>query len=341
MQSTLPPNSLHKSEQGRIGPIVSLIIAGLVLACAVFVALNRQLVLDTIHFWSYHPPSSVQAISDKVSLTDAGQFTFYAARPEVDDSKKFNEVCGRTEKSTAVLGCYVNDRIYLYNILDPRLDGIKEVTAAHEMLHAVYQRLSDSERAQINKLVEAEYEKISNDPEYADRMSYYARTEPGERDNELHSIIGVEVANISSELEAHYAKYFTDRNKIVKLHNGYAEEFKKLENRTKELSAQLNVLSKKIDADSAKYNSDVKELNSDIADFNRRAKTGAFSSQAAFNSERQALQHRVAVVGDLRTAINADIDTYESLRKQINEIVTQSQELYQSIDSTLAPAPQV
>ena len=37
---------------------------------------------------------------------------------------------------TAVLGCYANREISIFNVTDQRLDGIREVTAAHEMLHA-------------------------------------------------------------------------------------------------------------------------------------------------------------------------------------------------------------
>jgi predicted nucleic acid-binding Zn-ribbon protein len=262
-------------------------------------------------------------------------------RPEVDDSQTFNTKCGRTEQSTAILGCYVDDRIYLYYVTDSRLNGIKEVTAAHEMLHAAYQRMSDTERAHVNKLVEAEYQKLTTDPDFAERMAYYARNEPGERDNELHSIIGTEVANINPELEAHYAKYFTDRSKIVALHDSYDAEFTKLDKEAKALSVQLDTLSKKIDSDSALYNDEVKNLNKDISSFNKRASSGQFSSQAAFNSERQGLQQRVTAVSSLRSAINAEIDKYETLRTQYNDTVTQSRTLYQSIDSTLAPTPNV
>lgn len=341
MQSTLPPSNQFNSSHGRVGPIVSLVFTGIVLAISLFIVLNRQYLLDSIHFWSYKPTASVASIADKITLTDTGQFIFYAARPEVDDSNTFNARCGRTEQSTAVLGCYVSDRIYLYDVTEPRLDGIKEVTAAHEMLHAVYQRMSDDERSKINRLVEVEYEKISSDPEFADRMAFYARTEPGERDNELHSIIGTEVESISPDLEAHYAKYFTNRRAIVELHSNYKAEFTKLEKQADALAAQLDKLSKEIDSSSKQYNNDVEDLNKDILDFNKRATSGSFSSQAAFTSERQALQKRVASLNGLRSSISAKIDQYESIRKQYNETVTQSKKLYQSIDSTLAPAPSV
>ena len=35
---------------------------------------------------------------------------------------------------------------YIYNVNDERLNGLKEVTAAHEMLHAAYERLPESDK---------------------------------------------------------------------------------------------------------------------------------------------------------------------------------------------------
>jgi hypothetical protein len=308
---------------------------------ALLLVLNRQYVLDTLHFWSFHPDASVSSIASRSTMTDQGKFTFYATRPEVEVSTVFNKNCSRVEQSTAILGCYTDDRIHLYSVVDSSIDGIKEVTAAHEMLHAVYQRLSDEDRKNVNALVEAEYDKVKTDPAFAERMAFYARTEPGERDNELHSIIGTEFGNISPELEAHYAKYFSNRSELLKLFNSYSDAFSRLDTQAKALAVQLDSLSKQIDADTADYNKDVKQLNADISSFNRRAASGQFSSQAAFNSERQALQVRVETVSGKRSAINSRVDKYESLREQYNDTVKQSNNLYKSIDSTLAPAPSV
>lgn len=294
-----------------------------------------------VNFWTYQPSDSVKTIASRAMLTDAGVFTLYATHPSIDDSQTFNAECDRKEQNTAILGCYTNDRIYIYDISDKRLDGIKEVTAAHEMLHAVYQRLSPDEKTKIDKLVEDEYKNLSANPDFAERMAFYARTEPGERDNELHSIIGTEVRTISPALEAHYAKYFSNRGELLNLYEGYNTVFTKLSEQTKQLAAQLDSEGKKIQSDSDSYNRAVKQLNADIISFNQRAASGDFSSQAVFNSQRQQLQQRVASVSASRTAINTAIERYDSLRQQYNDTVTQTQDLYKSIDSSLAPAPKV
>lgn len=302
---------------------------------------NRQYLVDSISFWQYQPSTSITSLTERVGFTDTGKFIFYATQPVLDGNRTFNAKCDRKEQSSAILGCYVGDNIYLFDVKDARLDGIKEVTAAHEALHAVYARLLPSEKMRVDKLIEAEYSKLQSNADLSERMAFYARTEPGERDNELHSIIGTEVASVSPELEAHYAKYLKDRKKIVAYYDAYHKAFTSLEKQKDALSEQLDALTSKINAASSSYNAAAKQIEADIQTFNQRAKAGDFTSQAQFNRERAALVARVDSVTAQRDSVNALVKQYNELKDQYNDIVTQSNELYQSIDSNLAPAPQV
>ncbi len=337
MQSPSPQNNQPRRRSGS-GSFIALIIL-VVLSAALW--LNRQNILDFVSYQTFRPSSAIASIESQDNLTGSGKFIFYASQPSVDEKTNFNQVCERKESGTAILGCYVNDRIYLYDVTDARLNGIEEVTAAHEMLHAVYQRMSPTDKASVDKLVEAEYQKLKDNPDYADRMAFYARTEPGQRDNELHSIIGTEVADISPQLEAHYAKYFTHRSAIVGYFNAYNSAFTSLANEAKTLATELDTINSQIKTASAQYNADVKSLNADIGAFNQDASNGTISSQAVFDTQRQSLVARSNGVEAERERINSLIDRYNSLRDQYNGIVTQSNNLYDSIDSSLAPAPKV
>lgn len=337
MQSTNQLNSQRRRRSG-LGPLLVSVIL-VVLSAALW--LNRQYVIDSAHFWQFKPSDAVARVADRISLTDSGKFLFYASRPSIEAGATFNDVCDRKEQQTAVLGCYAANRIYIYDVTDARLDGIEEVTAAHEMLHAAYERLSATEKARVNELLEPEYQKLQQDPAFADRMAFYARTEPGERYNELHSIIGTEIAGISGDLAAHYGRYFTDRDRIVKYYATYHEVFEGLETQTKELGKELDGLNERIKAASARYNEDATRLKDDIASFNERANAGGFASQSQFDRERSNLIARVDKLNSDRDAINAQVDEYNSLRETYNATVTQSNELYESIDSSLAPAPKV
>ncbi len=307
----------------------------------VFAWANQQLVYDSVRYWQYNPTSEMTALSDRVSFTDKGKFVFYATQPQLDGSSTFNDKCNMHEQNAAILGCYSDDRIYLYNISDERLNGIKEVTAAHEMLHAAYQRMSANEKTEINRLIEDEYAKLKNDKDLADRMAFYARTEPGERDNELHSIIGTEVSSVSSALESHYAKYLSNRSAIVAYYQAYHKTFVELETQKDTLSKSLDDLSAQIESASAMYNDAAKKVQTDIESFNLRADRGDFTSQAQFRAERALLVTRVDGLTGQREKVNDLITQYNKLRDEYNATVTESNELYQSMDSKLAPAPQV
>jgi hypothetical protein len=330
---------LDTKQHSAAGYIATIVVVFISIAATLFLVVNRQSVIDHIAVWQYKPSAEVATFADRVDLSEAGKFLFYASQPSLEGTQAFNAKCSRLERTTAVLGCYDGRIIYVYDVPNPTLDGIREVTAAHEMLHAAYQRLSGGDLKKVNALVEAEYEKLRNNAEFAERMAFYARTEPGERDNELHSIIGTEVASISPDLEAYYKTYFDDRSKVVALHTHYASIFASLQVRSDELSSQMTVLADAIEQESKAYNGNVNQLNTDIAAFNARAKNGTFSSQAQFNSERSALIARSTALEDQRAAINDKRTQYDKLREELSSIASESEALNRSIDSSLAPAP--
>ncbi|MDX2775889.1 hypothetical protein PV379_00770 [Streptomyces caniscabiei] len=331
----------HTKQRSLRGHAAAIIAAVVSVLLALLLVVNRQQVVDQLTVWQFQPSSEIQALADKSGMGDRGEFYFYASQPTLETAEVFNQKCDREEESTAVLGCYTGGRIYIYNVEDKTLDGIREVTAAHEMLHAAYDRLSEGERQRINALVEEEYAKLRTDSAFAERMAFYDRTEPGQRDNELHSIIGTEVADIDPKLEVHYKAYFTDRNKVVSLHEKYASVFKELQRRSEDLSNQLTKLTDQIEKSVSQYNTDVQQLNGDIESFNTRANTGAFSSEAEFQSERAALSVRADRLEAMRTEVNAKIEEYNRLRDELISVAGQSDALNRSIDSTLAPAPNV
>jgi chromosome segregation ATPase len=279
------------------------------------------------------------ALADRTDMSSGGKFYFYASHPSIDTAEKFNKQCDRAEESVAILGCYDGQNIYIYDITDSRLDGIREVTAAHEMLHAAYARLNEDEKQKVNVLLEAEYAKLKDTAEFAERMSFYARSEPGERDNELHSIIGTEVKTIGVELEAHYRRYFNDRSKIVGLHEAYASVFAALQSRSKQLGVTLTALGNEIEADSSSYNTAVTQLNADINTFNARANNGGFGSVSEFESARAKLVARANQLEEERASINDKVARYDVIRQELTSVASESEALSRSIDSSLAPAP--
>ncbi len=332
--------SSSKYQKNKKSSLVALVVLSTLLVAASFIAVNfRQEITDQIWYMSYEPSIEVASIAERAGMSDHGTFLYFASRPVLDGTQNFNDLCGRQEQTSSILGCFSDNKIYLYDVTDEKLDGIREVTAAHELLHAVYVRMDTQEKTAINKLLQAEYEKIKDDKEISALVEYYDRTEPGERYNELHSVIGTKVADISPELDAHYKKYFSNRSRTLILNEKYSAVFEKVQKQAEEVAKELNQLSSKISSSSASYNEEIKTLNQQIAVFNARANSGDFTSQAQFNSERDALTARVNSMTAKRVEINETISQFNTKLADYNALATESKELFESIDSTLAPAP--
>lgn len=317
----------------------SLFAAMLFFAVTIFAALNFERIQDAITYHQYEPTSAIAALADDSGMSERGRFLFYTSQPSLESSDTFSQKCGKKEITTAILGCYDGQRIYVYDITDERIAGIRPTTAAHEMLHAAYRRLDDAERRMVNQLLEAEYDKLKDDKELSGRMAFYARTQPGERENELHSIIGTEVAVISDELEEYYARYFSDRSMVIAQRQQYFSVFEQLRNRAEVLNARTGSLDEQIKSDREAYSAESADLQQAIDSLNFRARSGYFTSQDDFDSERQALVARNAALESLRVRLNDTISEYNQLVAELNGIAIETNELNKSIDSNVEPAP--
>jgi hypothetical protein len=288
----------------------------------------------------YTPTSGIEKITQRAGMSERGVFLFYASRPSIDDASAFNVHCERREATAAVLGCYANRMIYIYHVQNKELDGIQEVTAAHEMLHAAWDRLSQSERDKLRSLLEAAYNQLKT-PELEDRMAYYDRNQPGERLNELHSILGTEAADVGDALESYYAKYFTQRSKVVMLHQGYQKVFAGLQGRTDMLRSQLETESVRLNTDITTYNKAVEALDVETGRHNTRLsqvdRTSA-AEVASYNATSQALELRRVRLHKERMDLEARRLAYDTMLKEYNDSIVKSTQLENSIDSLKAPA---
>lgn len=328
-----PSQPYHRS---RIGLIIRISLSISVLLLALGILLYKQTVVDWITVWQFQPSSEVATLADRSSMSDHGRFYLYASQAQIDDRTAFNAHCASLVEKTTVLGCYAANRIYIYDVRDERLSGVKEVTAAHEMLHAAYQRLSQKEKQRINQLVEQAATGV-NDEKLAARLALYDKTEPGERLNELHSILGTEMAQLPEPLEAHYRQYFVDRQKVVALSAAYEAVFTALEQQQRSLVAELNQLSLAIERRGLAYRDEVKQLQTDIVLFNQTARNGGFASSSVFTAERSRLTGRQTQLEADRQVINADIASYQAKKTELDTLNLQAEGLQQSLDSTALP----
>ncbi len=329
-----------RRERARLGPgrIAGLVVGALAVialgAAGTWVLTHPQRITDQFTVWNFTVDSTIEGYADRSTMTDEGRFLFYASRPEVSPDDEFDAHCSSQVEDVGILGCYLHGekRIYLYDVTDDRLDGIEEVVAAHEMLHAAWDRMGDDERDALAPLLEAAAETKADDPDFAKTLEYYAKAEPGERLNELHSIIGTEFGPLDPALEKHYAQYFSDRAALVALHVASHAVFQQQQDAIDGIVAQLDSLEAGVDADYASYNAGYDQLNLDIADFNSRAESGDFESQGQFDGERNDLLARQADLDALYATISDRKNQYDALLAQLDDLNAQVDELNQSIN---------
>jgi hypothetical protein len=318
-----------------IGLLLGILAQAAAALGVVWIATHEQRIADQFAVWRYEPTAAIAEYADRAQLTDEGRFLFYASSPSVHRDPAFGNVCGRSTESFGVLGCYVPaDRtITLFDVTDERLDGIEEVVAAHEMLHAVWDRMSRAEQDALIPLLDAEAEKRADDPAFQETLALYAELEPGERHNELHSIIGTEFPDTSSALETHYSRYLGDRTAVLALHDRSNAVFVEYQTKAETLAAALDELKASIDADYAAYTAGIDALNAAIDDFNRRAGIpGAFSSQSQFDAERNGLTAQGQALDAQYAAIRARGDEYDAKVAELNAIYEEIAVLNEAIN---------
>jgi uncharacterized protein YceH (UPF0502 family) len=173
---------------------------------------------------------------------------------------------------------------------------------------------------QLTPLLEAEAAKLAGDAEFQTRMAYYAKNEPGERDNELHSIIGTEVASIGPALEAHYARWLGNREAIVALQARTIAVFTDLQKRSSDLSAAMAVLQTTIDDEYTAYTGGYARLNADIRLFNARTDFTSThqidQAKRELDARRAALDARYSDILARTTQYNADVAALNALGSQ-------------------------
>lgn len=301
---------------------------------AALLLIYRQQVIDNVRAWQFTPSSRVAEIRDSLHLSPLGGLYFNSSQPDVESASQFNQSCPHSEPNNPVIGCYSNQLIYIFDVKNEKLDGIEETTAAHELLHAAYERMSESEQAEIDAELQEVYKTVKT-KELEARMNYYEKNEPGEESNELHSILGTEFTQLGSKLEKHYQKYFTNRGKVLAYYQQYQKAFSTVTSKLDTLAATINAHTARVNESITGYNQDQTTLNADIKTFEART----FTKQSELDAARAPLVARQNELKRRETGLNSEIATINTLRKEYDTLRQEYEELSESINSNLEPAP--
>lgn len=234
-------------------------------------------------------PSEIVDIANNTGMSLEGKSLFYKANPQIVDSDEYEKYCyeGEDVKERLSRGCVVTDssfgtlvntKIYLRKLNNPDYADAIYDTAAHEMLHIAYKRLSSSEKSEVHKILDKELEHYHNDP----RISLFT-DDSGRLSTisyeEFYSVLGSYYHDVSEELEEHFKKYFRDRDVLLKigeasLYRSRLDEAARYRHQAEMYQKTMNDISEKINssaekmsrAERAKLEAQLRELGIVLSD---------------------------------------------------------------------------
>lgn len=290
-------------------------------------------IMDYVALRDYQPSAVVEKLADDTTMNDKTRKVFYVNRPQLDDKQSFSTNCPKREE-TIVLGCYVhNGGIYLLDVTDSRLSGVVQVTAAHELLHAMYERLSKKERADVDTMTADFFATLDND-RIRKNIENYRKNDPSVVPNELHSILATEVRNLSPELENYYKRYFNDRLSIVSYSEKYEKTFNDIEAQVAQISAQLIGIKNELD----QIDKQIESLSGQI-DVRRSQMDSLLSTGRTedYNSQVDSFNADVNRYNNLVKQRQTKTNQYNELVEEHNNLATVEANLINSLKTDVKP----
>jgi hypothetical protein len=326
-------SSMKKMRQpGQSSPLWKII--GIVVAIGA-VKLGPQL----FNLIPVDPPSpEIKQLAEATTMTWDAQQVFYRQAPVIEPKAAFFQSCqkpGRFDESLIALGCYVSNgrtgKIFLQEIPDTHFKGMMQVSAAHEMLHAAYNRLSQSERDALAPRLKQAARRVT-DRHLAEVLQKYEAKDTDLYLNELHSHLGTELGDFGdAELDQHYRRYFADRNRVVALAKTSQAALTKLDDQGDQLKAELDGLETELKTGKK----DLRTLEQDL-DAGRQRLDGLRASvtetkRQAEQTDRQASNwpNLAAEFEQLKSQHNQQVQSYND---QVQQYQDQVERFNQRVD---------
>lgn len=225
----------------RLGIVVGAALLALWVATSVLPGLLREAdapFLDGIVAGRVPDPTpEVEELADEMFLTDEGRDLLYMAQPELLGAEEFAGRCDRGDSGAAgetggAVGCYhssaggiqAGGRIVIYTPEDERLRPFVVETAAHEMLHAAWNELSDADRDTATRTLSTVLSGVDADDDIHEQIAGSVAGQAANRPTELFAYIGTQVwreGGLDPALEALYARFVSDREALVAVHTEF------------------------------------------------------------------------------------------------------------------------
>ena len=304
---------------------------------------NQDMLLDWLNVQPQASSPDIERLATATAMTRSAQRLFYRQDPTIEQRREFLETCSKVPVKGVMMGCYSRrgsvGKIAIQAVTEPRLQGMMEVTAAHEMLHAAYDKLSSLERDRLTPLLESAV-KMVKDQRLLKVLNQY-KTDDRERYlNELHSHLGTEISNLGEpELEQHYAQYFTDRQQTVSFAVKAGSTLRVIDERAEKLKPEIDRLeidlkARRAELDSTESRSKssserLEEQSSALNQVREKAEIGVANGDpstnliAEFENQRSRFNDAVEVHNAQVRERQAQIDSYNDIvvnyKKKVDE----------------------
>jgi hypothetical protein len=294
-----------------------------------------KFVSDSVQLARYTPPPEVAALAQQANMSEDGRRAFYLTTPTIEAKKVGLKLCdSHSTEKTVILGCYVSSKgIFIQKVTDKRLSGTMQVTAAHEMLHAVYHNhISEGERSDIDIELLRFFGTLNN-PRLKKLIQIYNDRNPKQVASELHSFLGTEVPNLSPKLEQHYAKYFVDRATVVAMAQKNEQTFAQIVNKAEVIDRQL----KSMKADLDRREQSVKEQGGNIEQQRRQLERIGNGNPEEYNNRLIGFNQQVNSYNGQIQILKQQITTYNRLVNSYNALSSEEKSLNESLRNGGSP----
>lgn len=296
---------------------------------------NRWDFRDRIVARSYSVRAESEEVRQNIKLSSKGDLVFRASLTEVDGKDKFKQKCPvKRFEEASVLGCYARQKIYVLEVDEPKLKGVEEVTAGHELLHAQFERMSSGKKKRLFKLLDDLDAKLKDGDVRTLLASYKKELGSGEElYNEMFAIFGTQVEDVGPQLEQIYQEYFEDRTAIVEMYRNYSGEFKTLQKEIADYDAKLNSLKTEKESLEADITELGGELESKKAELDSLASSGSFEE---YKTEAAAYNAQVEVYNQKVERIKGLVDEYNGIVEARNSLALSVQNLQDKLNANVS-----
>ncbi len=303
-----------------------------------WIGMNQDMVLDWLQVKPTANSPEVERLAAATTMTRSAQRLFYRQNPTIEQRRNFMITCSKVPVKGVMLGCYTRGKIAIQLVKEPKLDGIMEVTAAHEMLHAAYDKMSQWERDRLSPLLETTVSQVK-DPRLMKVLNQYKVSDRLRYLNELHSHLGTEIMDLANpELDKHYQHYFVDRRRLVSFAVKSGAAMRQTDERMEALKVEIDRMEKELKtqkADLAKFKTtltassdDLASQSSEVTRLRERAESTSSSSEfnalaaefeAAKNNFNADVNRHNEQVQQQREQVNAFNEMLETYNKKVDE----------------------